>query len=262
MNTKTNRLNRILTTAVALLITILGSTACASSGATPRSSAGIGPENAASPSAESMPGRHSDAGDSSTTTVARLARSTTVHANPNDASPALVNLGPKNSLGSNTSLVVLDQRDGWLHVSLPVRPNGSSGWIHASDTELRTTDYRVDVDLEAHTMTVKSGETVAVQTPVAIGAPSTPTPTGDFFITDILATDSANGSYGPYAIGLSGHSDKLTEFAGGDGQIGIHGTNDPSSIGRSASHGCLRVPNEVITALSSALPLGTPVTIH
>jgi lipoprotein-anchoring transpeptidase ErfK/SrfK len=53
----------------------------------------------------------------------------------------------------------------------------------------------------------------------------------------------------------------LTEFGGGDGQVGIHGTNDPSSIGRPVSHGCVRVANDVITRLATTIPIGTQVTI-
>ena len=53
----------------------------------------------------------------------------------------------------------------------------------------------------------------------------------------------------------------LTEFAGGDGQIGIHGTNDPASIGHDVSHGCIRVPNQVMEELNRILPLGTPVVV-
>jgi lipoprotein-anchoring transpeptidase ErfK/SrfK len=98
-------------------------------------------------------------------------------------------------------------------------------------------------------------------TPVAVGSPESPTPTGHFFLVDKLDTQSASSAYGPFAFGLSGHSDVLTEFAGGDGQIGIHGTNDPSSIGNAVSHGCVRVPNDVIAQLNDLVPLGTPVTI-
>jgi lipoprotein-anchoring transpeptidase ErfK/SrfK len=43
---------------------------------------------------------------------------------------------------------------------------------------------------------------------------------------------------------------------------GIHGTNDPASIGRDMSHGCVRMDNEDILELSSAVPIGTPVYIH
>jgi lipoprotein-anchoring transpeptidase ErfK/SrfK len=98
-------------------------------------------------------------------------------------------------------------------------------------------------------------------TEIAIGAPDTPTPTGSFYVTDLLDNENDNGAYGPFALGLSAHSDTLSEFAGGDGQIGMHGTNEPWSIGQSVSHGCVRVPNDVITQLATSLSLGTPVTI-
>ena len=70
-----------------------------------------------------------------------------------------------------------------------------------------------------------------------------------------------NGPYGSYAYGLSGFSNVLTSFGGGDGVIGIHGTNDPSSIGQDVSHGCIRLQNADIERLVRFLPLGTPVDI-
>lgn len=42
----------------------------------------------------------------------------------------------------------------------------------------------------------------------------------------------------------------------------MHGTADPSSIGQAVSHGCVRVPNDVITQLATSVPLGTPVAIR
>lgn len=47
----------------------------------------------------------------------------------------------------------------------------------------------------------------------------------------------------------------------GDG-YGIHGTNEPSSIGRSVSHGCVRLRNEDIEKLYDMVPVGTPVYIY
>jgi lipoprotein-anchoring transpeptidase ErfK/SrfK len=70
-----------------------------------------------------------------------------------------------------------------------------------------------------------------------------------------------SGPYGTFALGLSAHSDRLSEFAGSDAQVGIHGTNDPSSIGRAVSHGCVRVPDDVADVLAQ-VPLGTPVLVH
>ena len=55
----------------------------------------------------------------------------------------------------------------------------------------------------------------------------------------------------------------LTSFNGGTGVIGLHGTNDPSSIGGDVSSGCIRMQNDVIERLVNeiGLPLGTPVEI-
>jgi lipoprotein-anchoring transpeptidase ErfK/SrfK len=67
--------------------------------------------------------------------------------------------------------------------------------------------------------------------------------------------------YGPFAFGLSGHSDVLMHFGTGDGRIAIHGTNQPASIGADLSAGCVHVPNDVDLALIPYLTLGTPVVI-
>ena len=111
-------------------------------------------------------------------------------------------------------------------------------------------------------LSVYSDDDLYLESPVAVGAPENPTPTGHLFVlTDVLDTGDPNSPYGRFALGLSGLSDQLTEFAGGPGQIGIHGTNDPSSIGQAVSHGCVRVPAEVAEQLAGVLPLGTPVII-
>jgi lipoprotein-anchoring transpeptidase ErfK/SrfK len=101
-----------------------------------------------------------------------------------------------------------------------------------------------------------------IDTPVAIGSQENPTPAGDFYVTDVIDTANAGGAYGPYALGLSAHSETLSEFAGGDGEIGLHGTNQPASIGNAVSHGCVRVPNDVVVRLVGMLALGSPVTIR
>jgi len=77
----------------------------------------------------------------------------------------------------------------------------------------------------------------------------------------LIKTPNPSGAYGPYAFGLSGFSDTLTTFNGGPGQLGIHGTNEPSAIGTQVSHGCIRMSNDDITRLARMLPLGTPVQI-
>jgi len=167
--------------------------------------------------------------------------------------------------GSRTVALVIEDgdavADGWLEVLLAGRPNGATGWVSADDVELREVALEVRVDLDARTITVLDGGEQLLTTATAIGDRDHPTPAGRFYVVDKLETPDPDGAYGPFAIGLSARSEVLTEFGGGDGQIGIHGTNAPDSIGRAVSHGCLRVDNEVITQLADLLPLGTPVTI-
>jgi len=54
----------------------------------------------------------------------------------------------------------------------------------------------------------------------------------------------------------------ITDFLGGPGQRGLHGTADRSSVGQAASHGCLRLQNDDIVELAGLLPLGTPIEIY
>src|SRR5436305_1207162 len=92
--------------------------------------------------------------------------------------------------------------------------------------------------------------------------PSTPSPTGLFYVTDHIATGQPGGAYGPYALGLSGFSNVLFSFAGSDGVVGIHGTNETSSVGHAVTHGCIRLYNRDITKLYSKVWIGTPVVVQ
>ena len=117
------------------------------------------------------------------------------------------------------------------------------------------------MELRAHRITVYEGDNIFLQEPVGVGTSATPTPGGTYYIKELLRPPTPNGVYGAYAYGLSGFSNQLTSFAGGEGVIGIHGTNDPSSIGKDVSAGCIRMSNAGITRLKERLPLGTPVEI-
>lgn len=157
---------------------------------------------------------------------------------------------------------LLAEDDGdWLKVHLPARPNGSTGWVRRRDVVLRGVTYRVDVLRGAHELRLYDREALVRTFPVAIGTGDTPTPGGTFYLKELLKPPDPNGDYGAYAYGLSGFSNVLTSFNGGNGVIGIHGTNDPSSIGKDVSHGCIRMLNADVTYLAKRLPLGTPVRI-
>jgi hypothetical protein len=164
--------------------------------------------------------------------------------------------------GFRRAFLVLSENGEFLQVLLPERPNGSTGWLRAADVAVEHVDHEIRIDLAARALRWTELGKVVIDTQIAVGSPVYPTPPGRFFVTDLLDTGESGGAYGPYAIGLSAHSDVLTEFGGGDGQVGIHGTNDPSSVGRAVSHGCVRVPNDVITRLAKTIPIGTLVTIN
>jgi lipoprotein-anchoring transpeptidase ErfK/SrfK len=149
----------------------------------------------------------------------------------------------------------------WLQVMLPIRPNGADGWIRSSDVTLSESEWRAQVELTNHKLVVWRGNDIVEEAPVAVGTSSAPTPTGDYYLTELLDTGNPNGAYGPYAFGLSSYSDVYTEFAGGPGQIGLHGTNDPGALGSDVSHGCVRVNNDMITKLAFELPVGSPITV-
>ncbi len=172
-------------------------------------------------------------------------------------------LAPTDELGSPLVLLAVAREGAWFEALLPTRPNGSTGWVRAADVTESAPAYRVDVSMAAHQLQVTrtADHAVVLSTVVGIGAPSTPTPTGQFFVRDLFPTGSSDHPYGPFAFGLSGHSDVLMHFGTGDGRIAIHGTNEPATIGADLSNGCVHVPNDVDLALIPDLTLGTPVTI-
>lgn len=185
-----------------------------------------------------------------------------VYSAPGAAAPARTLPSP-GIVGAPQVFLVTHQVDpNWLEVELPTRPNGSTGFIRTSDVTLTTHDVQVKVELGLHRLTAWSGDHIIEQDPVIVGAPSMPTPAGSYYLQGFVATGNPRGAYGPYIFALSSHSNVFQYFAGGDGLIGLHGTNEPNRLGQSVSHGCVRVDNAAITRLVSLLPPGTPIVIE
>ncbi len=155
----------------------------------------------------------------------------------------------------------LDGRGGlWYRVLLPMRPNGTKGYIRARDLRVFSTDYRIVVSQRRMTLKLFRGCRLVHTYPIGLGRENTPTPVGRFYV-DSLLKPPAGSAYGRWAYGLSAYSEVITDWTGG-GIVGIHGTDDPSSIGRRVSHGCIRMRNADIVRLARILPLGTPVLIR
>lgn len=169
--------------------------------------------------------------------------------------------------GVRTLLPVLGERissngNPWLRVRLPGRPNSHAGWIAASRTRRTATAWHLRVKLSDRRVTVFRDGRAMRRFRAVVGHPSTPTPTGRFFVEEALALPS-NAAGGPFALAASARSNVLQEYGGGPGQIALHGTDflsDP--LGTAASHGCIRLSTRSITWLARRIGSGVPLTIE
>ena len=170
-----------------------------------------------------------------------------------------------NPIASGGPLVfVLEEFDELdnFRVLLPTRPNGSFGWISATDVELKRHNYKIVIELDEFRLTLFDHDSPIYDAEVGVARENTPTPHGRYYTTELLKPIVAHSVYGNFAYGLSGYSDVFTEFAGGDGQLGIHGTNDPGTIGTNVSSGCIRLRNEDIGHLVEDIGLHTGVPVE
>jgi lipoprotein-anchoring transpeptidase ErfK/SrfK len=149
----------------------------------------------------------------------------------------------------------------WLHVLLPGRPNGHTGWIKLRATHAARTSWHIVINTSGRRVTVYyKGRSVRVFKAV-VGKAATPTPRGEFFVEEVIQLRA--GDVGaPFALALSARSNVLQEFAGGPGQIALHGLRNIGGVlGTAASHGCVRLDNAAMRWLNIRIGPGIPVTI-
>jgi hypothetical protein len=195
-----------------------------------------------------------------------------VYANPGDAAPMQTFANPRQT-DSNPPIDVplvflaVDEPTAndceWVQVMLPVRPNGTKGWVKRADIKMEGHVYRIEVFLDEFKLKAYRGDEVFLDVPIGVAADNRPTPGGLYYTTELLA--SSDPAYGPYAFGLSGFSEVLQSFNGGQGQLGLHGTNQPERIGTKVSSGCIRMRNEDIEALVAEVESttqGIPVQVY
>ena len=194
--------------------------------------------------------------------VVRIPRDMAVRAEPK-ATAKIVGTMPSGSKYYDISIAAWVEQvspDGrWGRVEIPYVWPRRHGWIALRGLVRHTTNVQVRVDLSQRRITVSKSGRVLFGFPAATGAAASPTPIGEYFVTDRIAF--SGGYLGTFAFGISGIQPRLPAGWSGGDQLAIHGTNDPSSIGRDVSNGCIRVPNAVTVQLEDLLPLGTPVTV-
>lgn len=159
------------------------------------------------------------------------------------------------------TFLVTERRGTWAQVMIPVRPNGTVGYVSTDDVEITRTSTRIEIHLADHRLIGYDGDDVLVDSPVVAGVNFSPTPTGLFYLTDIVPQKNPDGFYGPFVLATNGYSEMLNEFDNGVPVIAVHGTNNPALLGQDKSNGCIRVPNDVITQLADEMPAGTPILI-
>jgi hypothetical protein len=149
----------------------------------------------------------------------------------------------------------------WGRVELPYVWPRREGWIRLEGLERETTWVHVDVDLSERRVRVYKRDALLFSAPGAIGAASSPTPPGDYAVTDRVPF-APGGYLGSFAFGISGIQPRLPAGWSGGNQLAIHGTNSPGTIGQRVSAGCIRVSEATLDRLMPLLRLGTPVRIH
>lgn len=150
----------------------------------------------------------------------------------------------------------------WLRVMLPGRPNNRTGWIRYDEEAMTifklTKTIRIDVGSRV-LAAYENGQTKK-RVRVVVGAPSTPTPYGDFFVMEKV--QGMRWSRRGWALALSAYSNVLMKFDGGDGQVAIHARGSLyGPLGSASSHGCIRVDDAVAAWLKRFAPNGTFVQI-
>jgi lipoprotein-anchoring transpeptidase ErfK/SrfK len=152
----------------------------------------------------------------------------------------------------------------WLRVLLPIRPDGTTGWIPRNYVDEMHTPYWVSVNTSARTVTVDRDGRQLQRFSAVVGKPSTPTPDGLAAIYEKDPQADPTAFLGPWALPLTILSNVLYSFGGGPGRVGIHGRDGASlldPLGTAASHGCIRIDNDPVTWMAHHLPPGTPVMI-
>jgi lipoprotein-anchoring transpeptidase ErfK/SrfK len=150
----------------------------------------------------------------------------------------------------------------WLHVRLPGRPTGHTGWIPADRTRRTSTGWHIAIRLSTRRVAVYRDGRVVHRFRAVVGKPSTPTPRGEFFVEEALAL-SARAAGSPFALATSARSQVLQEFEGGPGQIALHGADHlAGALGTAVSHGCIRLSTRAITWLARRIGAGVPLTVR
>jgi hypothetical protein len=163
-------------------------------------------------------------------------------------------------IGSPLAFLVVDERDDWLRVMLPARPNQQTAWVARDDVEVAHHRWRAEVDLTTNRLRVWDDHELKIDSAVVSGTEFAPTPRGRFYLNEKQPNDPG-GPYGSWILSTNGFSDTLERFSGEVPIFALHGTPYPETMGQRLSNGCIRLPNPVVEYLAAEMPVGTPIDV-
>jgi lipoprotein-anchoring transpeptidase ErfK/SrfK len=193
--------------------------------------------------------------------AARVPNGTTVALRERPGGRVLATVGARTEFGSPQTLAIVAGRGDWAGVLSPALENSQVGWVRIRQLRLVESPLRLEVDLSARRLTVRDLDGVVRRINVAIGAPDTATPPGDFYVTDKLSGPDFGPYYGCCILALSGRQPNLPEGWSGGDRLAIHGSPTPT-WGKAVSNGCLHADEADLRYLMRWVPLGTFVRVR
>lgn len=157
---------------------------------------------------------------------------------------------------------VMEDGSEWVQVRALRNRTQVKVWIPRWATRRVWIDYKIKIDISSRLTTVYRAGKVARRFRVVVGTPSTPTPTGSWYVVDRMHLYN-EWSQGRWALATSAFSRVLKRFDGGQGQIALHARGTLGApVGTAASHGCVRFNNGDIAWMASHIPNGTTIQIQ
>jgi lipoprotein-anchoring transpeptidase ErfK/SrfK len=150
----------------------------------------------------------------------------------------------------------------WLQVDALRNRTQVKVWIPKWATRRVWIAWHIKVDISSRLATIYKNGSVIRRFRVVVGAPSTPTPTGHWYVVDRMRLRES-WAYGKWALATSAFSRVLKRFDGGQGQVALHARGSLSApVGTAASHGCVRFRDGDIAWLAGHVPNGTGVDVQ
>ena len=173
---------------------------------------------------------------------------------------ALVRVGPRGPLGGPLVFGVVGVRGRWVEVTAEALPNGRHGWARfGRDVSVQPVEWTLRASLSRRELSVLRDGRLVRTIPVGIGAPGSPTPTGNFAVAEKV-TGPFGPAYGCCILALTARQPHLPP--GWDTRITYYvAIHAGSGQGAAVSAGCLHATEADVRYLMRTVPLGTAVQI-